>query len=105
MTRSGRTYTPAKTRNYETIVALMCKSAIKRLDYDWPMDAHYSLSIWFYMGDKRRRDIDNLAKSCADGAIRCAWNDDSQVREMHLYLMYDKVNPRAEVCIKTIDGF
>jgi Holliday junction resolvase RusA-like endonuclease len=52
-----------------------------------------------YFGTKRRADIDNFNKLSLDALTGIAYDDDSQVAELHLYRAYDKNRPRIEVQI------
>lgn len=45
----------------------------------------------------KRGDTDNYLKICLDALNGIAWNDDSQVAEIHLYRKDDKQNPRVEI--------
>jgi Holliday junction resolvase RusA-like endonuclease len=52
-------------------------------------------------GDNRRRDIDNILKSVADGCIGVLWQDDSQVHHMAVTRVFDGV-PRTEVTVEVL---
>ena len=47
----------------------------------------YAVRLFFYWGDKRRRDIDNFAKPILDAITesQMVWVDDSQIDELHIY--------------------
>lgn len=67
----------------------------------WPKDAAYSVELRVFWQDARRRDLDNIAKSYLDGLNGgVAWNDDSQVDELHVYGAIDRKNPRVCVLIR-----
>lgn len=59
-----------------------------------------TLRLWF--ADRRRRDLDNVAKSVLDGLNGTAYDDDSQVTELHVLGAIDIDNPRAEVEISGV---
>ena len=48
---------------------------------------------------QRRGDLDNSAKAILDSLNGIAWDDDSQIVELHLYRSDDKANPRVEIDI------
>lgn len=65
-----------------------------------------SISIMFYMPDRRRADLTNKAESVMDLLVdNGILKDDSWqvVRPMTLDAEYDKENPRVEVCITQIE--
>lgn len=55
------------------------------------------LSIVFYFGDKRRRDIDAYIKILLDCMEGVVYEDDVQINEMHCVKEYDKERPRTEI--------
>jgi len=60
----------------------------------------YELTIKMWFKDRRRRDVDNVAKGVGDSLNGTAWADDSQVVKVSAIRMgTDKDNPRAEVSI------
>lgn len=51
-----------------------------------PLTGRLAVSIWFYPPDRRRRDVDNGVKIVHDALTRAgAWEDDHQIKEVHLY--------------------
>lgn len=86
VTRNG-TYTPAKTINYEKIVALGYKAAGGK-QIEGPV--HVTVKAYFKIAKSRkdlnegdwhtqRPDLDNLMKIVKDGLNGVAYKDDSQV--------------------------
>jgi Holliday junction resolvase RusA-like endonuclease len=97
----GHAFTPKRTREYQRLVRCVAISAVD--DNKWePRDAKYVVSIWFYRGDARRADWDNLSKSCTDAMNGVVYPDDSQIVEAHVYKRFDKKNPRAEIMIERL---
>ncbi len=83
----------------------------RKLDYwkeaksQWkkkPLIGALSISITLFFGDKRCRDWDNFHKLSMDALTKVVWVDDSQIKEAHVRIDYDKKNPRIEVEIKPI---
>ncbi len=70
----------------------------------WFVNGPCAISIKAYMPDKRRRDIDNLAKGIFDAITHSGiWKDDSQVDDMRITRAgMDKDNPRCELTIEAL---
>ena len=100
-TRAGHHFTPAKTRDYEAR-AKLCALRAAGLVPGWLVDGAFSLTLRVYFGDRRRRDLDNVVKSVADGMNGAGYLDDSQIAELHAYRGYDKANPRVEVVLELL---
>ena len=58
------------------------------------------LSVVFFHGDKRKRDLDNYQKLVWDSCNGILFEDDSQIVELYLRKAYDKEDPR--VCIEIL---
>ena len=59
---------------------------------------HLSVVLW--LPDRRRRDVDNCAKSICDGLNGIAYLDDSQIIELTVRRAVDRERPRAEVTVE-----
>jgi Holliday junction resolvase RusA-like endonuclease len=66
-----------------------------------PLTGDVGLHITFYFGTKRRRDLDNQNKLVLDALTGIAYEDDSQIADLHLLRAYDKGRPRVEIAIET----
>jgi crossover junction endodeoxyribonuclease RusA len=95
--KSGTWYTPSKTKKYERLVA-MCAMA-DGVRFSGPV----KVRIAIYWPDRRKRDLDNAAKSICDGMNGVVYADDSQITEMHITADTDRDAPRAEVTVSTRD--
>ena len=106
VTKNG-TYTPRESRRYEGAVKLQARLALHAFNPSWgaegkwPKDARYSLSVIVCWGDNRRRDIDNVLKSAADGCNKILYNDDAQVRRMEVMRVFEG-EPRTEVTVEVL---
>jgi len=58
---------------------------------------HVRLDIFF--GTKRKADLDNYNKLVLDSLSGVAWDDDSQIVDLHITKNYDNKNPRVKVTI------
>jgi Holliday junction resolvase RusA-like endonuclease len=57
------------------------------------------LEVWItlFFGTKRRADWDNFHKLSCDALTGIAWKDDSQIKDAHVSVQYDKERPRIEL--------
>lgn len=94
----ARSFTPAKTMAYEKLVGDLCRVAARAAG--WHLDGEaYGVELHVHFADRRRRDIDNVAKAILDGMNGTAYQDDSRVSELHIYKNIDRAKPRVEVRI------
>lgn len=98
-TRSGRHFTPTRTRKYEELVGEV--AGLLRPP-DWCLDAIYHVEVRSFFPDRRPRDADNVAKSVLDGLNKILWRDDRQVVRLVSEKHLDRDRPRAEVEIELI---
>lgn len=117
MTRSGHTYTPNDTVQYENLV----KTCFVEKYPDWvPSEEVIQASIIAYYpipksfsakklrmikeGDllpAKKPDLDNIAKAILDSLNNIAYKDDSQVCQLTMLKQYDD-RPRVEVTLKEV---
>lgn len=98
-TRGGGSYTPARTREAEGIIALAFYEAVGE-DYQPDATAAFGIEARFFHGTRQRRDIDNQLKLVMDALNKLAWADDSQVREIRatkIAVLEDKTLAHTEV--------
>lgn len=91
----GRMVKSAEAKNYQASAGWLAKAA----GVGDPIDGDVSFSVRLFR-PQRRGDLDNRLKVLIDSLNGIAWNDDSQVVEIHAYLDDDKRNPRAVVTIE-----
>lgn len=93
----GRMVTSDEARSYKESVGLLCNVAGLQ-----PIDGKVSVHI-----DIRRpadrRDLDNHAKVLLDSLQGHAYNNDSQIVELHLFMRNDKRNPGATVTVTAVN--
>ena len=112
----ARAYTPAKTKNWETMVKLIAKKKIKLLNWKMTLKP-VEVSIWVYRtlpkvfkgietlenGKKRvcdkRPDADNYAKGILDAFNGIVYKDDGQVILLKVYKHYAN-QPRTIIEVK-----
>lgn len=67
-----------------------------------PLSGDVALHATFFFGTKRKADLDNFNKIALDALTGIAYEDDSQVAELHLKRSYDKVRPRIEIALTAL---
>lgn len=100
VTRNGGTYTPAATGEAEHAIrlALLCKT---RATLD--AEGRFAVRVEFYRSDRRRCDLDNLAKLVLDACTGIVWADDAQVAELHATVARGCAEARTELSIARLD--
>lgn len=114
-TRQGRAYTPKKTHDYESEVAMMAKAAMGNSDpletpiavfvhVTFPIPQSYSKKRTeaCLNGSERhtkRPDLDNCVKAITDGMNGIVYQDDSQITSIHATKVYGSI-AMVEVMIK-----
>lgn len=106
VTKTGHAYTPAKTKDYEVLVAMSCKTAMaekRQVTLTGPV----RLSVTAYMPIPRslpvkrqaamqgrshvfRPDASNVLKSIEDGINGIAYADDKQIAELYARKVYGR---------------
>ena len=108
-------YTPEKTKNYESEVAMMAKAAMGASEalegaleafiyVTFPVPASYSkkrTEACLNNTEKhtKKPDLDNVVKICLDGMNGIVFKDDSQITSIHATKVYGEV-PKVEVMVR-----
>lgn len=99
---NGRRYTPPSLAAYQAKLRAAAREALRHMP-DWPMGEEYGVTIVYKPHDKRRRDLDNVAKCVLDAMNRTVYEDDSQVRKLIVYrALYS--DPGLWVCVERFAG-
>ncbi|KXG78267.1 RusA family crossover junction endodeoxyribonuclease [Thermotalea metallivorans] len=115
--KTGTTYTPKKTKNYETLV----KEIYVLQHNEPPMEGELFLELKAYFSipksapkkkqaamireeirPTKKPDIDNLVKTVTDALNTLAYRDDSQIVEARVGKYYSE-QPRVEIIIQSIE--
>jgi len=73
---------------------------------DWNNHRYsFGIRVRFFLGNKRKIDIDNLLKPVLDAGTGLIWADDSQVIELYSFVLRSDLNPRVESLVYTIEEF
>lgn len=96
-TRSGHTYTPKKTKDFEENVKHLAALQMHTLKHA-PLTGPLKVKGYFFLKRPKkpkntypRKDIDNLIKSTFDALNGVAWEDDSQVCILNFEKNYSNV--------------
>ena len=96
VTRYGTTYTPAKTREWEEMVAWSARIA---LGSDPPMEVPVAVQLVFYR-PRANSDLDNLIKAVLDAMNGLVYADDKQISSIHAIRLPDGEQPGVWVMVK-----
>jgi crossover junction endodeoxyribonuclease RusA len=90
-----RTLISRQGRRYRERICAILRSLNIR-----PIEGRLALTADFYPPDRRRRDLDNLAKCLLDALQHGgAYHDDSQIKEMHTH-MREPMAPRGKAVVR-----
>lgn len=98
---SRGTFTPARTREAEArvLAAYLASNHLGMI----PKGVLCQMSVMFYNGNRRVRDIDNMLKLVQDALNKHAFEDDSQIVELHGYKqVVSPAEARTEVSLWTL---
>ena len=110
-----QTYTPEKTKSYESEVAMMAKAAMGAskplkcpleafIYLSFPIPASYSQKrakdcINEAIKHTKKPDADNCAKSIIDGMAGIVFENDSQIVSLHIHKTYGEI-AKAEILVR-----
>jgi crossover junction endodeoxyribonuclease RusA len=106
-TKYGHPYTPKTTKDYEQTVRVAAMAALTKWRMEnnsehWNASGPFSLSVFLFFGDRRKRDIDNVLKSISDALNKLLYDDDHQLDEISAFRDYDGRSPRAVVTVRRL---
>jgi crossover junction endodeoxyribonuclease RusA len=97
MSKTGHAYTPDRTRKAEKMIREVFERETAGIMLQGPVE----LTITLFLGSKRRKDLDNMAKLIQDSLNGLAFEDDSQVHALTVSKCYTKpLHARAEVSLR-----
>ena len=64
-----------------------------------PKNTPARVELEFHLPDHRRVDVDNLSKAVLDALNGIAWDDDTQVTDLHVLKVIDKASPGVVVTL------
>lgn len=78
----------------------------EQLGGEWATHRYtFGVRARFFLGNRRKIDLDNLVKPIMDAGTHIIWADDSQVVELYTIVLRDDPDPRIEVLIYTVEDF
>lgn len=92
---NGRAHTPKRTRAYEAMAAMLCRSKVRE-----PLSGDVHVRLLLVFGSHVHGDLDNCAKSVLDAAQGIAFGNDKSISKLTVWREYDKSNPRAELWVE-----
>ena len=116
-TKTGRTYTPSKTINYENLVKMQYQTLVGDKYTENPVEAiitcYYGIPKSMTKGKRgkalkgelrptKKPDLDNIAKSVLDSLNGLAYKDDSQVVKLQIEKYYGE-KPLVKVELYEVD--
>lgn len=87
--------TPAETVRYEKQVWLAARAVVGFRHQPWTGPVR--VTVRCFMGDARRRDLDNVIKSVTDALNKKIFHDDCQIADLYAVKRIDRARPRVEV--------
>lgn len=100
VTRFG-TYTPDRTREYETRVREAAIEAVRTVD--WPTKAEYTLHIAVYR-ERRVGDAVNFAVAIQDALQGVCYDNDKRVKRLEVERFDEPGESRTLVDIRTVEA-
>jgi Holliday junction resolvase RusA-like endonuclease len=100
--KSGKWYTPERTRRYEAHVHTCALAGVspQARERCFAAERIELLSLLVFFPDGRRRDGDNVAKAIQDALNGVLWVDDSRIRQLSVTKSVDPSNPRVDVQVQ-----
>lgn len=96
--KTGNVYTPKATKDAEKEIAIQYKA-----ETDMFFEGFVELRLTFYLGTRRERDGDNMAKLVQDALNGVAYTDDKRIRRLIVDVIdTTKERARTEVTIVEI---
>lgn len=92
--RNGVLYLTPEAVQYKKLAAYAYYN--EHLPY---LEGLIAVRMYIFRPDLRRRDIENFMKVPLDALKTVAFEDDSQIAELHVYRQLDRKNPRIEVAL------
>jgi Holliday junction resolvase RusA-like endonuclease len=92
----GHAYTPKRTQEYEALV----RDAAALRWHGEPEQKDIQVWLTFYRENRRRVDIDNLAKAILDALNGLVWKDDAQIQRLVLEREVRRAEPGVEITVR-----
>lgn len=90
-------YIPTNIKKYGLDLAATARQVV-----NIPLAGPVRIDVYAYFGTCRRKDVQNTLKTLCDALNNVAYEDDSQIVELHAYKRLDKENPRVEIHVTNL---
>ena len=97
----GKFYVRKANKQYEDSLKRKIKNIAKKKKHE-PTSKPVKVVIRYYLGSKRRKDLQNLPKTTCDAMNKIVYEDDSQIVMLVITKHYSKINPRVEVEVSEV---
>jgi len=97
--RGRKVYIPARIKQYELDLKEYARKVMRRRKKR-PTKRLVKVRVTYYLGTKRRKDLQNLPKTTMDALNDVVYVDDSQVHDLHITKRLDRNNPRITITIE-----
>ena len=104
-TRTGKStaYHSREYHDYRSLVRDVAQLTCMKIR-QWPKEScEYDVSLHFTHKDRKRRDLDNLAKTILDALNGAVWKDDSQVSRLLLTRDVNRTAVGVSVCVSVME--
>lgn len=98
---NGRSHQPAEVTAWQMTVKSEANLAMGNRT---PMTTPVAVTLDFYLPDRKRRDLDNLAKAVMDACNNVVWKDDNQVHVLKLFKWFGRKETGITVYVLPIEG-
>lgn len=95
----GKMRIPARIKRYEQALHDFAKKKMEKAKRK-PTKKLVKVKIIYYLGTKRRKDLQNLPKTTMDALNEAVYVDDSQVHELSITKKLDRKNPRIRIIVQ-----
>jgi Holliday junction resolvase RusA-like endonuclease len=114
VTRTGHAFTPKRTRDYESKVAMIAAQQMSEKGYTEPFNGELTVSVIAYLPKPKKPkeklnaplirspsngDVDNYSKAALDAIEGIVFENDSQITALTVKKRYDKT-PRLLVSVE-----
>lgn len=94
--RRRSVWIPAHIAEYEAALKNTAAATMSALGLQ-PLSGPISITITYYLGSKRRKDLPNLPKTTCDALNGIVYKDDNQIVHQIMYKYLDDKHPRVEI--------
>ena len=100
MGKNGQAYTPKRTRDAEAVIADRWSEEVGG---KFEPEARLGVSLQFVCANRRRKDLDNMAKLVLDALNGVAYDDDSQIDRLDMERVFTRFEPATRIAVWRID--